>query len=622
MSFLYPMFLYVILPLIVVLFYFILTGSQQSYSMFSQEVLDKLRSHNKSLSKKVRQTLFLISFILMSIALAQPVIKEGEIVVEAKSADILIAIDISDSMRAEDSYPNRLEFAKNKAIDILKDAPQNRMGVLAFAKHDYIVSPLSFDHSSVAFLLSKLRTDSITEKGTNLNSMLHSAINMLEHAPTKNLLLISDGGDTDNFDEEIALAKENDLRLFILGVGSDKGSPVPSKEGGFIKYKGDILISKLNSEIKELATQTGGVYIESTLGDADIKAMLNEIAAINDKTTLKEETIPQYTQLFYYPLALAVLFVFLAFSSLPRRSVQTLLLLALVFLNHEDAKAGLLDFNTLENAKEAYEKEEYIRSAEMYEGLSSGSAQARYNQANSLYKAKEYEKALQTYKGVNTEDIALQAKVHHNIGNSHTQLKQYKEALSAYEQSLALHDDKQTKENYEIVKKLLEEQKKEEENKNQDKEQKDKQDQEKDKDKSEEEKQDSSGKKDDKDQEGESKEKKEENKDSQKSDKKDETSKDEQNKKDEGSPEEKNEESQENVEDKEQKEEEQKSEPVQEEKKTEAEEKASESASVSMKEMSELEASKWMKMIKQSQQGHLYKIKDTPYKEDKNEKPW
>jgi len=318
MSFLYPIFLYVILPLLVVLFYFILTGSQQSYSMFSQEVLDKLRSHNKSLSKKVRQTLFLISFILMSIALAQPVIKEGEIVVEAKSADILIAIDISDSMRAEDSYPNRLEFAKNKAIDILKDAPQNRMGVLAFAKHDYIVSPLSFDHSSVAFLLSKLRTESITEKGTNLNSMLHSAINMLEHTSTKNLLLISDGGDTEKFDEEIALAKENNLRLFILAIGSSKGSPVPSKEGGFIKYKGEILISKLNAEIKELATQTGGVYIESTLGDADIKAMLKEIAAINDKTTLKEETIPQYTQLFYYPLALAVLFVLLAFSSLPR----------------------------------------------------------------------------------------------------------------------------------------------------------------------------------------------------------------------------------------------------------------------------------------------------------------
>jgi len=621
MSLLYPIFIYLMLPVTLILFYFIMTGSKESFSAFDKDVLDRLRHENKSLSRMARNTLFLMSFILMILAMSQPVIKEGEIVVEAKSADILVGIDISDSMKAEDRYPNRLDFTKAKAMELIKTAPHNRIGVLAFAKHDYIVSPLSFDHSSVAFLLSKVNTGNITEKGTHLDSMLRSAISMLEHADTKNLLLFTDGGDSDDFTKEIDLAKENGLRLFIIGVGTTKGSPVRSEEGGFVKHNGNILISKLNENIQDLATKTGGVYIESVLGDKDIKTMLKEIESITEKSTLKEETIPQYIQLFYYPLALSIFFLLLAFSSVPKQLAKSFVLLVFVMLGYEDARAGLLDFKKLEQAKEAYANEEYKKSASMYEEFAIDSPEAVYNLGNSLYKDEDYEGALKVFNEVFTEDSSLKSKALHNAGNTQVKLEKYEDALKSYEEALEFKEDKQTKENYEAVKKFLEEQKKQEQ------ENKDEQDQEnQDQENKDQQKQDSKDKKDsDKQDKSENKDQKED-KESKDEDKKESSDKDDKQKSEQDSKKQEDKDSKENMKDK--KEEEKKESEAQqksqkkEEGSEEAQEQKDQAKAVNTKDMSDLEAKKWINLIKKSQKGHLYKMQDVEHKEDDNEKPW
>lgn len=611
MSFLYPIFIYLMLPVTLLLFYFILTGAKESFEMFDKGVLEKLRLENRSLSRNARNALFLFSFIFMIFALAQPVIKEGEITVEAKSADILIGIDISDSMKAEDRYPNRLEFAKSKAIELIKQAPHNRIGVLAFAQHGYIVSPLSFDHNSVAFLLSKVKTENITEKGTHLDSMLNSAASMLSHAKRKNLLLFTDGGDSSDFSKEISLAKEKGLRLFIIGVGTEQGSPVKSSDGSFIKHKGNILISKINPEMKSLATQTGGVYIESVLGDGDIKAMLQEIESVTEKSTMKEEKIPQYIQLFYYPLALALFFLLLAFSSLPK--ARTLLLLGLLFVSLEDAKAGLLDFQKLEDAKEAYNQADYNKSSSIYESYAKSSPEAAYNYANSLYKAKKYDKALEAYGKIKTDIPDLKAKALHNSANALVELRQYQEALKMYEEALKLKDDQETRENYEAVKKFLEEQKKEQKQDNkkeqeQDKESEQNKDSEQEKSKPENEQSKDSSQKSDKKNEASSQKDQEEE---QEREKKEESA-------DDSKPGEKSPQSEEKEEQGEASSQKSKEEKVPDEARKEEAEKVP----VTMQKMSDLEAKKWQRVIQASQKGHLYRMEDLEHKEDENEKPW
>jgi len=204
MSFLNPEALYYLLPPLLILFGFLLTQKEAQGHFFSDEVMQKLRVSTNTLTIKARNALFLVIGILLVIALAGPVINDGTIVVQAKSADIMIALDISDSMLAEDVYPNRLKLAKEKAMEFLKLAPDERIGVIAFAKNSYLVSPMSFDHSAVGFLLRQLNTDSITEKGTSFLSLLEVVERSIKKESKKYLLILSDGGDKSDFSKEIS----------------------------------------------------------------------------------------------------------------------------------------------------------------------------------------------------------------------------------------------------------------------------------------------------------------------------------------------------------------------------------------------------------------------------------
>ncbi|MDX1295849.1 MAG: VWA domain-containing protein, partial [Sulfurimonadaceae bacterium] len=291
MTFLHPEFLYFMLPPVFILFYFLLTQSEATATFFSQEVFNKLRVNTKMMTLKARNTLFLLMFIFFVIALAQPVIEEGKVKVQAKSADIMIALDISDSMRAEDLYPSRLERGKQKILDLLELSPQERLGVTAFAKASYLVAPLSFDHRAVHFLVKQLQPSYITEKGTDFMQLLQSTAQMMQENEQKYLLILTDGGDQDAFDDEIAYAKEQGIKVFVLGIGTEKGAPIKEKEGGFVKSGGSIVLTTLNRSVSQLATQTGGTYIESVVSKEDITTMFSEITSKTKKRSLKEEEI-------------------------------------------------------------------------------------------------------------------------------------------------------------------------------------------------------------------------------------------------------------------------------------------------------------------------------------------
>ena len=403
MSFLYPDFIYFLLPPLSIIFGFLLIKKEAQQNYFSKEVMDKLKVNSFSLTLRTRNILFFLTAILIVLTLAQPVIKDGSVEVKAKSADIMIALDISNSMLAEDVYPNRLELAKQKALILLKEVPDERVGVVAFAKNSYLVSPLSFDRSAVAFLLSQLDSSSITQKGTDLLSMLEVVSRLKTSTDKKYLLILSDGGDKENFSEQIEFAKENNIVIFILGMGTPKGAPIKLKDGGFIKQNDVILISKLNENISDLATSTGGVYIQSTTSNRDIMTMFREISRVSQKKELKTQEVQKYIPLFYYPLALALFMLLIATSSFGKIKSNKLphaMVLFLVLFVNQDVKAGVFDFLDLKEAKKAYEAGDYEKSAKVYEKYAdeNSNAQSNYNAANSYYKQKKYDKALEYYK--------------------------------------------------------------------------------------------------------------------------------------------------------------------------------------------------------------------------------
>ena len=622
MTFLHPDFLYFVLPPLFILFGFLLTQKESQENFFSEDVMSKLRVSANTLTLKARNALFLLMGFFMVIALAEPVIKDGVIEVKAKSADIMIALDISDSMLANDVYPNRLELAKQKALLLLDNAPNERIGIVAFAKSSYLVSPLSFDHSAVSFLLKQLDTSSITQKGTDYLSILDVIAKVKDVSEKKYLLIFTDGGDSDDFSKEIEYAKEKNIVVFVLGLGTQKGAPIKLKDGSFIKHHGDIIVSKLNENISELATKSGGVYIQNSTSSEDVLAMLKEIGNKSEEKELKSEEVPRYTPLFYYPLAMALLLLLIATSSLKRavKPISTVFVLFALLFVVEDSKAGILDFMELDKAKKAYDSKEYEKSAQSYtlHAKDTNNAQSFYNAGNSFYKSENYDEALKSYEKAVFADENQKATNLSNIGNTH--IKQAKEdslqkAKKAYEDSLKLKEDKDTRENLREVKKLLEKQKQEQKEKD-----KQKENDKKDKDKKDDKNKDSKDSKDsdeNKDKSDEDKESDKKKDDSKKEDKDSKESKDKESKKD-------KEQSAENNETKPQEKKEDLKKLDEQEKKDENQS-ASQPSSMkaSAEKMSDAEAQKWLHELNKEKNTYMYKL-DTqkPREEDTDEKPW
>jgi len=635
MIFLHPEFLFYMLPPVVIFFYFILTQQEKQFGFFADDVLKKLRLIDDVMSLRGRNLLFLVSILFIMIALAQPVIEEGKIKVESKSADIMIALDISDSMLAEDIHPNRLKSAKQKVLDLLALAPSERLGIIGFAKNAYLVAPLSFDHKALSFLLRQLKPDSITEQGTDFEQLIRSATEMLAENEQKYLLILTDGGDDKDFSKEIELARKADMKVFVLGMGTTKGAPIKKRDGehsDYIKHNGKIIVSKLNESIKELAKQSGGAYVKSVSSSADIKAMLNEIESRSDKKSLKEDEITQYIQLFIYPLMVALFFLLLATSSLYKKvnknSVAAFLIM-ITFMVPQESRAALLDFQLLDEAKEAYNTQNYEKSAELYSDYSvrHKDHDALYDYANSLYKDKKYKEAEDVYKKIIPKDDTQKFNIKHNLGNSFAKQgdkESLQKAIKSYEEALKISDNKQTKENLEAVKKAIKEQEKKEQQqkdnkKNRDdKDKKEKSDKNKDKKNQKSDKEKSEDKKSDQDKKNKDDSKKEKSD----KDKKDQQKSDKQKEQDEKKEADKKKEDEQKKEDK-KKDEQQKADKAKDEKEQLDKEKSAQDLEDPTK-MSERESKKWLQKIQKNRPGMMYKLKTVPtqHKEDSNAKPW
>ncbi|MCK9454426.1 VWA domain-containing protein [Sulfurimonas sp.] len=461
MTFLHPEFLYYMLPPLFLLFALLLTQKEAHADFFSKEVMDRLRVGKNRLTLKRRNILFLLMGFFMIVALAQPAIKDGLVEVKAKSADIMVAIDISDSMLATDIYPNRLEASKQKLLRLLGESLNERIGIIAFAKNSYLLSPLSFDTNAVAFLLRQLNTSSITEKGTDFLSVLEVFGKTDKSSGKKYLLILSDGGDKSDFSKEIELAKKHNIVVFVLGIATKKGSPIKLQDGTLIKHNGEVIISQLNEKIADLATKTGGVYIQSTTSSDDIKRMFQEIMSVSQEKELKSEEIQRHTPLFYYPLGMALLILLIATSSLSRsKNIASVFMLSFFLFSSQHLEAGVLDFMDLKKAKEAYESGEYEKAAKLYEehAQSSSNERSYYNAANAYYKDKKYKEAIELYKKATFKEEELRAKNFSNLGNAYAKDGDLQQALEAYKSSLEIFEDKDTRDNMQEVEKLLKEQ--------------------------------------------------------------------------------------------------------------------------------------------------------------------
>jgi Ca-activated chloride channel family protein len=307
-----------LLILLLPFIYFLKSKKSDLERIFSKKVLQQIQLRNTSLSKRWRNIFWLMAMALTIIALARPQIDNGEIEVKSSFINVVTAIDMSKSMFANDVYPNRFKFAKKKFFDSLDFFKKTKIALIGFSSQSFLISPLTEDFYSLKFLGKNLNLDHLNLKGTDMMVALESANNLFANEQKKTLLIFTDGGDNKTFDKEVAYAKEHNIVVYIYNIGTDKGGIIKEKNSVLKDEKGDIVVVKRTDNIKELAIKTGGAYMKYSLANNDIKLLADTIQSNFKARKEESSTIKDRRELFYYPLILAILFIFISLFSIPK----------------------------------------------------------------------------------------------------------------------------------------------------------------------------------------------------------------------------------------------------------------------------------------------------------------
>lgn len=319
MSFVSPhLFLILILPLLLFAFV-ILRHKQTTTKVFSEEVLKRLSSGDDSFPMIGRNILMLLAILLFLIALARPVIDNGEKVVQVEGLSAVVALDISGSMRAKDIYPNRLEFAKTKMLALFKEMPTDELSVIAFAHSSFMLAPFSSDKSTLKQIVEGVTDEYINMSSTDFSALGEYLSELLEEKKPKIVILFSDGGEKKELEAFAETIKDEGIALYVVLVGTEEGSPVIGKDGKPLNHNGAIAITQRNDDLGTVALDNGGAFVIADSGTTDIQDLVKIIKANHQSKDQGDVTIHDREELFYYPLAFGLLLLLMAFSSLPQR---------------------------------------------------------------------------------------------------------------------------------------------------------------------------------------------------------------------------------------------------------------------------------------------------------------
>jgi Ca-activated chloride channel family protein len=287
-------------------------------NIFSSEILKKIQLQNKSgLSKRLRAYFLIFSFIFMVVSFARPIIYNGEIKVKSSFINMVVAIDMSRSMFANDIYPTRFSFAKKKFFDMLDNLKNTKVSLIGFSNQTFLISPLTQDLHSLKFLTQNLNIDNISLKGTNILNTLQTANDLFEKQENKILFLLTDGSDKTDFKDELQYAKKNNITIYIYNIGTKKGGIIDTPNGALKDNNGNIVVVQRNENIKSLALKSGGAYMNQTLDKNDIKMLIAEIQNHFKAKGDEISSIKDVKELFVYPLIFALIFLVFSLFSFP-----------------------------------------------------------------------------------------------------------------------------------------------------------------------------------------------------------------------------------------------------------------------------------------------------------------
>lgn len=440
----------------------------------------------------VKFVLVLLGFSLCAFAVADLVKPEGTQKINRKGIDVMIALDVSKSMLAQDIKPNRLERAKQLVSKIIDKLSDDKVGIVVFAGRAYLQMPLTTDHSAAKMYLSSASTDNVPTQGTVISQALkmsYAAFNTKEKK-YRAIILISDGEDHD--EDAIKVTKQladEGVMLNTVGIGSAQGAPIMDNEANEYKKdeNGNTVITKLNEEELKIIAQNGNGLYQLFSSSDEVADNLHKKLMTIGQTTLTGSSFGVYKNYFWYFL-LAAFIILLIENFLPERIKMDRLkkglpLIFLLLVTNISFSQSIQ--KEIIKGNDAYKKKQYNEAAGAYQKAlkKSPDATAYYNLGNALYKTDKLDEALKSYDNTvqNSKSYSLKENAYYNGGVVLQKQNKLPECIKAYKNALKIDpNDEEARQNLErAMQQLKQQQKQDQKDKKQNKKDQQKQDQQK-----------------------------------------------------------------------------------------------------------------------------------------------
>jgi Ca-activated chloride channel family protein len=329
--FAHPYFLYgyLLIPFFILLFLLLMRWKKNALKRFGEyPVVSRLIPYQSTGRQIIKFFLLLLAYSFLLIGLADPQV--GSKLVEAKRTgiDIIIALDVSNSMLAEDIQPNRLERAKQAVSKLIDNLRSDRIGMVVFAGKAYMQLPITTDYAAAKLFLSTTTTDIVPVQGTAIGEAIGMAIEAFDESNdhSKAIIIITDGENHEGDALEKAReATEKGIRIYTIGMGLPEGSPIPVYNGptrvGYKKDRqGNTVVTKLNETmLQQIASAGDGVYLRASNSSVGLSKVLDEINKL-EKTEIESKLFSDYEDRFQYFLAVGILIIIIELLISERKS--------------------------------------------------------------------------------------------------------------------------------------------------------------------------------------------------------------------------------------------------------------------------------------------------------------
>ena len=303
---------------------------QKALALFGEKKLVTELMHSFSSGRsRIKNIFTILIFIFLVLGISNPQIGTKMEEVKREGVDLIIAIDLSNSMMAEDIKPNRIERAKQAISKLIDNLEGDRIGLIVFAGEAYVQLPITTDYSAAKLFLSTVNTNIITTQGTEIAKAINLSIESFDmgNAQDKAIIIITDGESHDeNAIENAKQANELGIVVHTLGMGLSKGGPIPiynnygDKTGYRKDREGNTIVSKLNEDLLiQIANAGEGTYVRANNSKAGLSTLFTEINKM-EKKEIGTMIFTEYKDRFQLFISLALLFLILDLILLPRKN--------------------------------------------------------------------------------------------------------------------------------------------------------------------------------------------------------------------------------------------------------------------------------------------------------------